>query len=227
MKNISTLIAEDDIQNAEIINKFIQRLPAFDICGIATSYLQAQDMTEVFRPDLILLDNHFPDGNGTELLHFARKNNIQSDVIMITASKDSNTIREALHGGIFDYIIKPISYQRLDDSLKKYQSYYSKLQNSENLHQDDVDKLLKRHQSQSFKTEKRLPKGIDALTLEKIRSQLAENDDSYTAEGLGLITGMSRTTARRYLEYLVGNDEISADVNYGTIGRPERVYKNK
>lgn len=227
MKEISTLIAEDDIQNASIIHKFIDRLEGFKVCGIAQSLLQAQDMTEIMQPDLILLDNHFPDGNGTTLLQLVRKKNLQTDVIMITASKDSNTIRDALHGGIFDYIIKPISYQRLEDSLKKYQDYYSKLHNSDQLRQDDVDKLLKRHQNPSPLIEVRLPKGIDSLTLDKVRNQLSKSKDAYTAEELGSIIGTSRTTARRYLEYLVGVNEVFADVSYGTIGRPERVYKTK
>lgn len=227
MKEISILIAEDEIQNASIIHKFIDRFEGFTVCGIAQSLLQAQDMTEVMQPDLILLDNHFPDGNGTELLQLVRKTHLQTDVIMITASKDSNTIRDALHGGIFDYIIKPISYQRLEDSLKKYQSYYSKLHSVNQLKQDDVDKLLKRHQNHSPLVEARLPKGIDALTLDKVRNQLQDSKDAYTAEGLGAIIGTSRTTARRYLEYLVGINEVFADVSYGTIGRPERVYKSK
>jgi len=227
MKNISTLIAEDDFQNATIINRFVDRLEGFEVCGIATSFLQAKDMTEVMKPELILLDNHFPDGNGTDLLQFARNNNFQTEVIMITASKDANTIRDALHGGIFDYIIKPINYQRLDSSLNKYKDYHFKLHSSESLRQDDVDILLKRHQLQQPTNETRLPKGIDALTLEKVRKQISHTNDAYTAENLGSIIGMSRTTARRYLEYLVGVGEIFADVNYGTIGRPERVYKNK
>ncbi len=37
--------------------------------------------------------------------------------------------------------------------------------------------------------------------------------------------GASRTTARRYLEFLISNGELEADVNYGTVGRPERCYR--
>ena len=39
--------------------------------------------------------------------------------------------------------------------------------------------------------------------------------------------GASRTTARRYLEYLVGTGELSAEVAYGSVGRPERQYLPK
>ncbi|WP_411835175.1 hypothetical protein [Peribacillus frigoritolerans] len=38
---------------------------------------------------------------------------------------------------------------------------------------------------------------------------------------------MSRTTARRYLEHLMSEEKIDADLTYGTVGRPERVYAIK
>lgn len=37
--------------------------------------------------------------------------------------------------------------------------------------------------------------------------------------------GASRTTARRYLEYMTGTGTLAAEVSYGSIGRPERRYR--
>ncbi len=225
MRAVTTIIAEDDLQNAEIINKFIERIDAFNVIGISQSLTQIKEMADIVKPDLILLDNYFPDGNGTQLLQHIRQQNLQIDIIMITASKDAITIRDAIHGGIFDYIIKPISYNRLENSLEKYLNYFSKLHNTETLAQEEIDNLLKRNPYQSSSPELRLPKGIDPLTLEKIRKRLTTTSQTFTAEELGKIIGMSRTTSRRYLEYLVSLKEVVADVNYGNIGRPERLYK--
>jgi CitB family two-component system response regulator CitT len=36
--------------------------------------------------------------------------------------------------------------------------------------------------------------------------------------------GASRTTARRYLEYLISIGEGKAELSYGIVGRPERIY---
>ena len=72
-----------------------------------------------------------------------------------------------------------------------------------------------------------LPKGIDPLTLEKIGSVFSDPCTSLSAEQVGEQIGSSRTTARRYLEYLVGEQELSADINYGTVGRPERFYRKR
>ncbi|MCI4139764.1 DNA-binding response regulator, partial [Bacillus vallismortis] len=45
-----------------------------------------------------------------------------------------------------------------------------------------------------------------------------------TAEELGEKMGASRTTARRYAEYLVSTEEARAELEYGIIGMPERKY---
>ena len=68
-----------------------------------------------------------------------------------------------------------------------------------------------------------MPKGIDALTLDKVRDLIARGGQ-WSAEDMGLEMGASRTTARRYLEYLVGTGELTAEVSYGSVGRPERRY---
>ncbi len=225
MSKISIIIAEDDPRNAEILNRFISRLSYFQVDGIAETLLQAKDLFEVIQPDLIILDHYFPDGKGTELLQQIREEKSHTDVIMITAAKDVDTIRNALHGGVFDYLIKPISYQRLEKSMKKYQDYYYRMHNLDNMQQHDVDKLLQLNPNSTPSSAPRLPKGIDSLTLNKIKIHLKECPKHITAEKLGLSLKISRTTARRYLEYLVSLNELTADVTYGGVGRPERIYK--
>jgi two-component system CitB family response regulator len=87
-----------------------------------------------------------------------------------------------------------------------------------------VDDMLQTTRS-STSTEGHLPKGIDGVTLEKIRILFTDSSQGLTADEAGLQIGASRTTARRYLEYLISVGELQADVNYGSVGRPERCYK--
>jgi CitB family two-component system response regulator CitT len=51
--------------------------------------------------------------------------------------------------------------------------------------------------------------------------------DGCTAEGLGETLGASRTTARRYLEYLISIEKVKAELEYGVVGRPERKYYSR
>jgi two-component system CitB family response regulator/two-component system response regulator DcuR len=73
-----------------------------------------------------------------------------------------------------------------------------------------------------------LPKGIDPLTLGKVRGvfELPGVSD-LSAEEVAAQVGVSRSTARRYLEFFVSEGFLSANLIYGVVGRPERRYLRK
>ncbi len=224
MTKLTVVIAEDDPQNAEIQRRFLERLSDFEVVGIAHKLDEAKDLVEVMFPNLLLLDVHFPGGNGLEFLRTLRAGNLATDVILITASKEASAVQEALRGGVFDYILKPLVFERLKEALDRYSEHHSKLLQLSNVQQEDVDHLLPRTTSSAPKTQ-RLPKGIDPLTLKKVKEVFEQSSQtSLSAEHVGAEVGASRTTARRYLEYLVSTHELQADVVYGTVGRPERLY---
>ncbi|WP_419831872.1 response regulator [Endozoicomonas atrinae] len=222
---IRVVIAEDDLQIAEIQRRFLERVDGFEVIGLAHSLIDAQDMVEILSPDLLMLDIHFPTGTGLELLRWLRSSNQRTDVILVTAAQEVDTLREALHGGVFDYILKPLVFERLQASLEKYKTHINRLAALETLAQGDVDTLM--HDSTvsaSKEVTSRLPKGIDALTLNKVRGVFSDNQNALSAEEVGQCIGVSRTTARRYLEYLTSEQHLQAEIVYGTVGRPERKY---
>ncbi|MGX9419098.1 response regulator [Vibrio sp. WJH972] len=226
---IKVVIAEDDQQIAEIQKRFLERIDGFELVGIAHGLQEAEDLVEVMQPELVLLDVQFPTGTGLDLLRKLRATNSAVDVILITAAKEVDTLREALHGGVFDYILKPLVFERLQEALHNYQQHISKFQAMQELAQTDVDIVLPRNQgtmTAQVSTDARLPKGVDGLTLEKVKLVFEPSPSPLSAEEVGEIIGASRTTARRYLEYLVSTDEVIAEVSYGTVGRPERRYRS-
>lgn len=224
MTTIRLLIVEDDRKIAEIQRRFVERLENVELCGIAHTLADARDQIDVMTPDLILLDVYFPDGTGLELLRELRAEDSGSDVILITAAKEVETLRSALRGGVFDYILKPLVFERLQEAIHRYREHLERLSALHHVAQKEVDALLPRSASDNTqKEEERLPKGIDALTLDKIREVMVCGRQ-LSAEDVGSAIGASRTTARRYLEYLVGTGELSAEVTYGSVGRPERRY---
>jgi two-component system, CitB family, response regulator len=152
------------------------------------------------------------------------------DIIMITAAREIDTLKQAMHGGVFDYIIKPIMFDRFTETLVRYKEYYHKMhelmKGKELIGQEDIDQLIRREQTVSG-TDNQLPKGIHPLTLEKVLAVVKRYDDGITAEEVGKLIGASRTTSRRYLEYLVSISQVTADISYGSVGRPERIYRLK
>ena len=175
-----------------------------------------------------MLDVRFPTGNGLDLLRQLRAKNYATDVILVTAAKEVETLKEAMRGGVFYYIVKPLIFERLQEVLESYADHLSKIKNLDSLGQDDVDTLLpQRSQSGPAETKfsGRLPKGIDAITLKKVDTVFEQQGQLLSAEEVGSQIGASRTTARRYLEYMVSEGILSAEISYGTVGRPERRYQ--
>jgi two-component system, CitB family, response regulator len=227
-RDIEVLIVEDDLRIAEIQKRFLEQIEGFQTVGIAASYLEAKTLLDILQPDLLLLDVYFPDMNGIDLLKETKQQSKQMDVIMITATKEINRVQEAISIGVFDYIIKPVVFDRFRQSLLRYKEYHGNFLQlgKDNTHvtQQQVDKLLRKVADGAGNEKAYLPKGIDPLTLEKVMEVLGKVEYGLTAESVAKEIGVSRTTARRYLEHLVYNESIEADLSYGTVGRPERVY---
>jgi response regulator of citrate/malate metabolism len=223
MDRIQTVIIEDDEKIAEIQRIFTEKIEGFMVSGIAHSIREGEEMLEVLKPDLVLLDIFFPDGNGLELLWRIRKKHRETDIVLITAAKERDIFQEALRGGVFDYILKPLNFTRFRHMLNRYLTHRKKLQKITTINQQDVDILL--HQEKKEVMQADLPKGIDPITLRKITGIIETiGEEGINAEQAGEKIGVSRTTSRRYLEFLVSSGVIKADLFYGTLGRPERKY---
>ncbi len=226
MNKRNVLIVEDDNRIATILAKTVNNFEEYEVVGIAAKAQEAIDVLVCFEPELIFLDITLSEGSGLEVLKYIRANlsDAKISVVMITAAKDTEVIQTSITHGVFDYILKPISFSRLNLTLQRYLQYSEKLANSATLEQEDVDLFLGQQHQEPTPT-KSVPKGIDPITLDKVRAVMIDDATiAYTAEAMADCIGTSRTTARRYLEFLLNNNEVKADIEYGTVGRPERRY---
>lgn len=222
---IRVLIVEDDLRVAEINRRFVEKIEGFAVVGLSSDGEQAKEQIAILQPDLLLLDVYLPDMLGVQLVRHVRMHHPDLDIIMITAAKEVETLRAALRGGVFDYIVKPIIFERFRERMEAYRKQFIRLQQAQSLEQEDIDLLWARGREQGKAAALQLPKGIDSLTLEKVREVVrSANSSGVTAEKVGKVIGASRTTARRYLEFLAEMGQVHTDLRYGTVGRPERRY---
>ncbi|MBN1615329.1 MAG: sigma-54-dependent Fis family transcriptional regulator [Deltaproteobacteria bacterium] len=70
-------------------------------------------------PDVVILDIRLPDIDGFAVLEDLREEDENVKVIMITAFHDMDTTINAMKGGAFDYIHKPINVDELEIAIKK------------------------------------------------------------------------------------------------------------
>lgn len=142
MDSITTLIVEDEPMLAEILVDTIKIFPQFSIVGIADKLESAKKQIRLYQPQLILLDNFLPDGKGIDLIRHTISTNYTGRIIFITADNHMDTISDALRMGVFDYLIKPVHYQRLQHTLERFTRYRSSLRSSEQANQTHVDALF-------------------------------------------------------------------------------------
>lgn len=225
MIKIKILIVEDELLLAEMHSEYIKAYPTCDKVWLAGNLAEARKMIEYMKPDLILLDNYLPDGKGIDLVHELIQERNNADIVFTTAASDMDTVSEAIRLGVFDYLVKPIAYERLGQTLDRYIQRKSVVQENSKTNQSKIDDMFNTYARGESKEE--LPTGIDIITLEKILALFTEPDVQYTAESIAETIKLSRTTARRYLEYCLAKDKIEAEIEYGKVGRPQRIYRAK
>ncbi|MDR6997637.1 response regulator [Neobacillus niacini] len=224
MSKIKVVIAEDDFRIADIHEKFLQKFKEIDVVGKALNGEQTIQLLKTEQPDLLLLDIYMPDILGAELLPNIRESFPKMGIIMITAATDKAFLEKALSYGVENYLIKPVNRERFDEVILEYVKKHSLLTSNQEVNQSYVDLLFGKGKQEKTGKSAGLPKGIDDITLGKVKTVLRSRKEGLSAEEVGQEIGASRITARRYLEYLSSIKEVKAEVVYGIVGRPERKY---
>lgn len=207
---------------AEVNKEFVTASPPFKVVSIAARGREALRLCKEQKPDLILLDIYLPDIDGITVLHRIRKQQLPIDVIVISAAQDISTIQNAFRLGAVDYIIKPFKYNRFKKALDSYYIMYQTLHKRASVDQETLDRITV-GRTPTYE-EKKLPKGLQELTLKQVYLFLLNHKGSLSAEEVAAGVGLARVTARRYLEYLKRTGKVSLELQYGSIGRPVNRY---
>lgn len=219
---IKAAIAEDDFRVASIHEQFLEKIEGVTVAGKALNAREAIDLLETKEVDVLLLDNYLPDKNGVSILPALRKRFENLDIILITASTERKVVEPSIRNGVVDYIVKPATFERFREAMEKVVRRRRLMESNEEFNQAIIDKVITGVQAEPVSD--LLPKGIDPLTLGKVEETLSMLSSGINAELLGEQLGASRTTARRYLEYLISIGKARAELEYGIVGRPERKY---
>lgn len=223
MKELRVLIVEDDPMVADINRKFTEAVIGFVVAGTARNGQEALLLLEKEKPDLLILDVYMPEVDGISVLSLLRKSDIPVDVIMVTAAGDTETVARIMRQGVIDYIVKPFKFERYRAALESYLEFRKKLSHKSTLSQNDLDTML------SVKTESQqdTPKNFHVQTMNSIIDFMLSHPEALSAEEVAAGTGVSRVTARRYLEYLVTQGRLQMLLDYVAVGRPIHRFKVK
>ena len=232
MSNIRVLVVEDEPVAAAAHGAYVGRLKGFSLAGTAPDGQSALRLLAEFSAagnpvELVLLDMNLPDLHGLDIARRMRASGLLADIIAITAVRELNIVRSAVSIGVVQYLIKPFTYATFADKLASYQQFREQLGAGSGgarsgASQSDVDQAFASLRAPS---ELPLPKGLSTSTLDAVKEFMKQQQHAVSATEVMDSLGMSRVTARRYLEYLADAGTVSRTARYGAPGRPENEYR--
>ncbi|AGF57362.1 MULTISPECIES: response regulator [Clostridium] len=228
---IKTMIVEDDPMVRDINSKFLNKVKGFTLKKAAANLTEAKEFILQNEIDLILLDVYLPNENGIDFLKWLRSNEIASDVILITADKSVERVREAFRYGGVDYLIKPFTFERFNESLSAFREKLNSYKSNETLEQIELDKLILNSKSSEIiedELENNLEKGLNKYTYNSIINELNSTEAEYvTTEEVSEKLRIAKVTVRKYLDYMSKQEKLEKIIEYGRVGRPLYKYKIK
>lgn len=177
----------------------------------------ALEATRTLGPQLVLVDLEL-SGGGLELLRRVRWVGAPVEAIATGADADADTVRAVLRLGPLDYLVKPFEPEHLRRSLGRFRRRMAASAAARGLTQEEIDALARGD------TGRWLPRDLEPRRLDDVRALLRESGTPLTADELADELGVARTTAWRYLEYLVTVGDATVELQSAGPGRPPKAY---
>ena len=117
MNQKTILVAEDEDSNYELVKIVLQK--RFRLLR-AHNGIEAVNLNEDERPDLILMDIRMPEMNGLDATRIIKEVNHDTPVIALSAYAFEENIREAKLAGCDEFMAKPFRVENLIEVVKKY-----------------------------------------------------------------------------------------------------------
>ncbi|GAB5408858.1 MAG: hypothetical protein Wins2KO_32500 [Winogradskyella sp.] len=116
---MNILIVEDDKVLSLLLTKMVERLN-YQVIGTCVSGHEAITKIKALKPDLILMDIMLEDDiDGVDAMLEIRKKSLTTPVVFITGNSDIYNRERAKKTNYVDYLVKPISFDLLKETIKK------------------------------------------------------------------------------------------------------------
>src|SRR5215216_8185783 len=118
-KKLRVLIADDIQETRRNTRLMLATIDDVEVVAIAANGLQAVQLAEEQHPDLLLLDINMPGLDGLSAYRQIAHVHPEIGCIIISAEKDTTTLRTAMSIGVQEYLIKPFTIEELEIAIAR------------------------------------------------------------------------------------------------------------
>ncbi|MFK7695530.1 response regulator [Paenibacillus sp. HJGM_3] len=117
---IKVLIVDDETPIKRSLSKIIEmEFPQLQIVDMAQNGIEALQQIEQHQPDLVVSDVRMPEMDGLQLAEEIRKRGLTIEIILISGYNDYTLLRQAMHHGVSDYLLKPVDPDEVSRTLER------------------------------------------------------------------------------------------------------------
>ena len=119
---LKTLIIDDEPLAQDILRKYVQDIKSLEIIGFCDDAIEAMEILNKVKIDLIFLDINMPKISGIEFLK-----TIKNPPLVILTTAYTDYAMEGYELNVVDYLVKPFSFLRFLKAVQKaeHQAQYN------------------------------------------------------------------------------------------------------
>ena len=118
-KKLRVLIADDVQETRRNTRLMLATIDDVEVVAIAANGIQAMQLTEEHHPDILLLDINMPEMDGLTAYRNIARAHPDIGCIIVSAEKDTTTLRTAMSLGVQEYLIKPFTIEELETAISR------------------------------------------------------------------------------------------------------------
>ena len=116
---ISIILADDHPVVRRGMQALLESEQDFSIAGVASDGLEAVELTERLKPDVLVLDLMMPGLSGLEALRILRERSPRTRIVILSMYSSSAFVAQALQNGAVGYVLKECTEENLVRAVRE------------------------------------------------------------------------------------------------------------
>lgn len=118
-RKMRVLIADDIQETRRNTRLMLATIDEVEVVAIASNGAQAVQLAAEHHPDIVFLDINMPEMDGLTAYREILKDHPETGCVIISAEKDTVTLRAAMSIGVQEYLIKPFTVEELEVAVAR------------------------------------------------------------------------------------------------------------